>query len=172
MTQLAPLLTAFLREHLARERRASVHTCDAYAFSFQRRVTFTARRLRTRPCRLRIEDLDVAMILAVLRHIEEARNNKARSRNARLAAVKSFFRYLERRDRRGHGRVHRRRDGVRVPEPRSYTRHWARSADARDFVKSAAAWMQARRCHATVRASARFRILWQFSETRADNVRG
>lgn len=97
MTQLAPHLTAFLREHLPRERRASVHTCEAYAYSFQLLVTFAARRLRTRPCRLRIEDLDVSMILAFLQHVEEARNNKARSRNARLAAVKSFFRYLEHR---------------------------------------------------------------------------
>jgi len=54
MTELAPHLTAFLREHLPRERRASVHTCEAYAYSFQLLVTFAAQRLRTRPCRLRI----------------------------------------------------------------------------------------------------------------------
>ncbi|MGV7215400.1 tyrosine-type recombinase/integrase [Bradyrhizobium sp. UFLA05-112] len=97
MTQLAPHLTAFLREHLPRERRASIHTCDAYAYSFQLLVAFAARRLRKRPCLLHIEDLDVAMILAFLEHVEEVRGNKARSRNARLAAVKSFFRYLEHR---------------------------------------------------------------------------
>jgi integrase/recombinase XerD len=97
MTQLASHLTAFLREHLPRERRASVHTCDAYAYSFQLLVTFVARRLGTRPCLLQIEDIDVPTILAFLEHVEEARRNKARSRNARLAAVKSFFRYLEHR---------------------------------------------------------------------------
>lgn len=97
MTQLAPHLTAFLREHLPRERRASVHTCEAYAYSFQLLVTFVARRLRKRPCLLQIEDLDIAMILAFLQYVEEVRGNKARSRNARLAAVKSFFRYLEHR---------------------------------------------------------------------------
>ena len=97
MTQLAPHLTAFLREHLPNERRASVHTCDAYAYSFQMLVTFAAQRLRKRPCLLQIEDLDVATILAFLQHVEEVRGNKARSRNARLAAVKSFFRYLEHR---------------------------------------------------------------------------
>jgi len=97
MTQLAPHLTAFLREHLPRDRRASVHTCEAYAYSFQLLVTFAAKRLRKRPCLLQIEDLDVAMILAFLQHVEEVRGNKARSRNARLAAVKSFFRYLEHR---------------------------------------------------------------------------
>ncbi|WP_449383941.1 tyrosine-type recombinase/integrase [Bradyrhizobium sp. UFLA05-112] len=81
----------------SRERRASIHTCDAYAYSFQLLVAFAARRLRKRPCLLHIEDLDVAMILAFLEHVEEVRGNKARSRNARLAAVKSFFRYLEHR---------------------------------------------------------------------------
>jgi integrase/recombinase XerD len=67
MTQLAPHLTAFLREHLPRERRASVHTGEAYAYSFQLLVTFVARRLRKRPCLLQIEDLDFAMILAFSR---------------------------------------------------------------------------------------------------------
>jgi len=97
MTQLAQHLTAFLREHLPRERHASVHTCDAYAYSFQLLVTFAAGRLSKRPCLLQIEDIDVPMILAFLEHIEGMLSNKARSRNARLAAVKSFFRYLEHR---------------------------------------------------------------------------
>lgn len=97
MTQLAPHLAAFLREHLPSERRASIHTCDAYAYSFRLLVTFAAQRLRKRPSRLQIEDLDVPVVLAFLQHVEDARSNKARSRNARLAAVKSFFRYLEHR---------------------------------------------------------------------------
>ena len=93
MTDLAKHLAAFLREHLPHERRASVHTCDAYAYSFQLLVTFAAGRLRKRPCLLQIEDIDVPIILAFLEHIEQVRDNKARSRNAR----KSFFRYLEHR---------------------------------------------------------------------------
>ena len=97
MTQLAPHLTTFLREHLPRERRASIHTCDAYAYSFQLLLKFTAQRLGKRPCLLKIEDIDVPTILAFLEHVEEVRGNKPRSRNARLAAVKSFFRYLEHR---------------------------------------------------------------------------
>ncbi len=97
MTHLAPPLTVFLREHLPRERRASIHTCDAYSYSFQLLVSFAAQRLSKRPCLLEIEDLDVPIILAFLEHVEEVRGNKARSRNARLAAVKSFFRYLEHR---------------------------------------------------------------------------
>jgi integrase/recombinase XerD len=95
MTMLAPPLAAFLREHLPRERRASPHTCDAYAYSFQLLVTFAARHLRTQPCRLEVEQLDVPMILRFLEHIETERGNTARSRNARLAAIKSFFRFLQ-----------------------------------------------------------------------------
>jgi integrase/recombinase XerD len=95
MTALAPSLAAFLREHLPRDRRASPHTCAAYAYSFQLLVTFAARRLLTKPCQLEIEHLDVPMILAFLEHLAQERGNTARSRNARLAAIKSFFRFLE-----------------------------------------------------------------------------
>lgn len=95
MTALAPPLAAFLREHLPRERRASPHTCEAYAYSFQLLVTFAARCLETLPSRLEIEQLDVPMILAFLEYVEQERGNSARSRNARLAAIKSFFRFLE-----------------------------------------------------------------------------
>ncbi len=55
--------------HLPIGRRASVHTRGAYAYSFQPLVTFAAQRLHTRPCRLRIEDLDVMMILAFRQHV-------------------------------------------------------------------------------------------------------
>jgi integrase/recombinase XerD len=95
MTALAPSLADFLREHLPRDRRASPHTCEAYAYSFQLLVTFAAQRLGTKPCRLEVEHLDVPMILAFLEYIEQERANTARSRNARLAAIKSFFRFLE-----------------------------------------------------------------------------
>lgn len=57
MTQLAPHLTTFLREHLPHERRASVHTCDAYSYSFQLLVVFAAQRLGKRPCLLRISEI-------------------------------------------------------------------------------------------------------------------
>jgi site-specific recombinase XerC len=80
MTALAPPLAIFLREHLPRDRRASPHTCEAYAYSFQLLVTFAARRLRTKPSQLEVEQLDVPMILAFLEHIEQDRGNKARSR--------------------------------------------------------------------------------------------
>lgn len=95
MTALAPALSRFLREHLPRDQRASPHTCDAYAYSFQLLVTFAARQLQKTPSQLEVEDIGVPMILSFLEHIERDRGNTARSRNARLAAIKSFFRFLE-----------------------------------------------------------------------------
>jgi integrase/recombinase XerD len=95
MTPVAPHLSVFLREHLPKERRASPHTCEAYAHSFSILVGFAARRLGVRPYRLEVEQLDAPLILAFLEHIETNRGNSARTRNARLAAINSFFRFLE-----------------------------------------------------------------------------
>jgi len=95
MTALAPYISSFLREHLPKERRASLHTCEAYAHSFRLLVGFAASRLDVRPCRLEIEQLDVPLILAFLEDIEANRGNSARTRNARLAAINAFFRFLE-----------------------------------------------------------------------------
>lgn len=95
MTALAPHLATFLREHLPQERKASPHTCEAYAYSFQLLVCFAASQLKVRPCKLEIEQFDAPFILIFLRHIETERGNSARTRNARLAAINSFFRFLE-----------------------------------------------------------------------------
>ena len=95
MTMLAIQLSAFLREHLPRERKASPHTCEAYAYSFQLLVRFAAGRLGVRPSQLIVEQLDVPLILAFLEHVEAERKCSARTRNARLAAIHSFFRFLE-----------------------------------------------------------------------------
>lgn len=95
MTMLATHLSAFLREHLPRERKASPHTCDAYAYAFQLLVCFAADRLGVRPSQLTVEQLDVSLVLAFLEHVEAERKCSARTRNARLAAIHSFFRFLE-----------------------------------------------------------------------------
>jgi site-specific recombinase XerC len=70
MTALAPHLAAFLREHLPHERKASPHTCAAYAYSFQLLVCFAACRLHVKPCQLEIEQVDAPLVLDFLRHIE------------------------------------------------------------------------------------------------------
>lgn len=95
MTPLAPHLSAFLRDHLPRERGASPHTITAYAHSFMLLLRFATHRLKRRPSDLNIEDLDVALVRAFLDHIESERGNVARSRNARFSAIRAFFRYLE-----------------------------------------------------------------------------
>jgi integrase/recombinase XerD len=95
MTSLAPHLSGFLREHLPKERRASQHTCEAYAQSFQLLLGFAANRLKIKPSKIEIERLDAPLILAFLEHLEKKRGNSVRTRNARLAAINSFFRFLE-----------------------------------------------------------------------------
>lgn len=95
MTALAPYLSTFLLEHLPRERNASPHTSEAYAHSFKLVVCFAAARLNVKPCQVEVEQLDAPLILAFLQHIENERGNSARTRNARLAAIHSFFRFLE-----------------------------------------------------------------------------
>jgi integrase/recombinase XerD len=95
MTALAPHLASYLREHLPKERRASQHTCEAYAQCFQLLLCFAADRLKIEPAKIEIERLDAPLMLAFLAHLEKKRGNSPRTRNARLAAVNSFFRYLE-----------------------------------------------------------------------------
>jgi len=95
MTALAPYLSCYLREHLPKERRASQHTCEAYAQGFQLLLCFAASRFNIKPAKIEIERLDVPLILAFLEHLEKERCNSPRTRNARLAAINSFFRYLE-----------------------------------------------------------------------------
>lgn len=98
MTSVAPHIEAFLREHMTRHRAASAHTCDSYAYSFQSLFEFAARRLRTVPSALTLEQLDAPLIGAFLEHLESARRNSAQTRNVRLAAIRSFFRFLQHRE--------------------------------------------------------------------------
>ena len=95
MTPIAPLIEAFLRETLARQRGASRHTRDSYALSFQLLFVFAAERLKVTPSALTLEQIDAGLVSAFLEHLEDARKNAAVTRNVRLAAIKSFFRFLE-----------------------------------------------------------------------------
>jgi integrase/recombinase XerD len=93
MTAFAPHMSDFLREHLSKERGASQHTCEAYAQSFQLLLSFTANRFKIKPSK--IEQLGARLILAFLEHLEKKRGNPGRTRNARLAAINSFFRFID-----------------------------------------------------------------------------
>ena len=95
MTPLATHLGAFLREYLPRDRRASPRTVESYAYAFQVLACFAADRLGVRPCNLVVEHLTAPLVLAFLDALQRERGNSVRTRNARLAAIKSFFRYLE-----------------------------------------------------------------------------
>ena len=92
---LAPHIVAFFRERLPKERGASVHTCDAYAYAFKLLLQFLAVRMRRSPSTIDLEQFDSGAVVAFLRHLEERRHCTVATRNARLAAIKSFVRFLE-----------------------------------------------------------------------------
>lgn len=98
MTSIAPHIEAFLREHLTRQRGASLHTCDSYACTFQSLFEFASRKLKTSPSALTLEQLDATLISTFLQHLETTRRNSAKTRNVRLAAIRSFFRFLQHRE--------------------------------------------------------------------------
>ena len=107
MTSLAPHMEAFLRKYLVRQRGASRHTCDSYAYSFQCLFEFTSKKLKVAPSALTLEQLDAALVCSFLEHLETTRGNSAETRNVRLAAIRSFFRFLEHREPAAVGQVRR-----------------------------------------------------------------
>jgi len=95
MTPIAPHMTAFLRERLPHERGASRHTCDSYAYTFQRLCPFASQRLHLMPSALSLEQLDAALVRDFLAPLEAERGKSPRTRNARLAAIKAFMKCVE-----------------------------------------------------------------------------
>jgi site-specific recombinase XerD len=93
MTLLAPLLQAFFTDRLVRQRRVSEHTVAAYRDTFRLLLRFAAEKSGRAPSELALEDLDARLIGSFLEHLETARSNTVATRNARLAAVRSFYRF-------------------------------------------------------------------------------
>lgn len=93
MTAFAPTLQLFFTERLARQRQASPRTVTAYRNAFRLLLRFIQDRTGKTPSNLDWNDLDAGTISAFLDHLETDRHNSARSRNARLAALRSLFRY-------------------------------------------------------------------------------
>jgi len=91
---LANLLESFFRQHLLAQRRASPATVSSYRDALQLLITFASERIAKRPNQLTIEDLDRDMVLLFLDHLERERHNSVRTRNARLAAIHSFFHHI------------------------------------------------------------------------------
>jgi site-specific recombinase XerD len=100
-------MEAFLREYLSRHRGASPHTCDSYAYSFQSLFEFASKRLKAEPSALMLEQLDAPLICTFLEHLETTRGNSPETRNNRLAAIRSFFRFLQHREPAAVGQVRR-----------------------------------------------------------------
>ena len=88
------LLQSFFTDRLLQQRCASGHTIASYRDSFRLLLGFAAKRLREAPSDLTLEQLDAPFIGEFLEHLERDRGNSVRTRNARLAAIHSFFRYV------------------------------------------------------------------------------
>jgi len=93
MTTLAPTLEAFFTDRLVRQRHASPHTVAAYRDTFRLLLGYAQIHTGKAPSALDIEDLDAQLIGGFLEHLERDRHNSVRTRNARLAAIRSLFRY-------------------------------------------------------------------------------
>ncbi|GAA0639082.1 hypothetical protein GCM10010174_71400 [Kutzneria viridogrisea] len=92
-SDLAPLLQSFFTDKLMRQRQASPNTITTYRDAFTLLLGFASIRTRRQPARLGLGDLDAPMIGAFLGHLETDRGNTIATRNARLAAIHSFFRH-------------------------------------------------------------------------------
>ena len=93
MTALAPALEAFFTRRLISEKGVSPHTIAAYRDTFRLLLSFAHEQTGKQPAALEFEDLDAPLIAAFLDHLEHQRGNSPRTRNARLAAIHSMFRY-------------------------------------------------------------------------------
>lgn len=94
----AALLQDFFVRRLVNERGASARTIESYRDAFELLLGFAERRKGKPPSSLSLADLDAPFVLDFLDYLEVDRGNSTRSRNARLAAIRSFMRYAAVRD--------------------------------------------------------------------------
>jgi site-specific recombinase XerD len=97
-TQIGPLLQNFFVEYLCNQKRVSPQTIASYRDTFRLLLEFIRDKHRIEPAAVSIKNLDVEVILSFLDHLEQSRHNSIRSRNLRLAAIRSFFRLVALRD--------------------------------------------------------------------------
>lgn len=93
-TSFPILLESFFTKRLIAQRRASPHTIGSYRDTFRLLLQFAEKRLGKTPSKLTLEDLQAPFLGTFLDDLESARANTTRSRNLRLAAIRSFFRYI------------------------------------------------------------------------------
>lgn len=94
MTPLAPLLQSFFSDRLTAQRRVSPQTIAAYRDCFRLFLQFASLHFKKNPSDLLLDEIDATLVGDFLQHLEKTRKNSIRTRNARLAAIRSFFRYL------------------------------------------------------------------------------
>jgi len=93
MSTLATTLQGFFTDRLIRQRQVSPNTVQSYRDTLRSLLVFVSERHGKAPGKLAIDDLDAPLIGAFLDHLEYERKNSVRTRNARLAAIRSLFRY-------------------------------------------------------------------------------
>jgi site-specific recombinase XerD len=94
VTTLSALVQKFFTDRLYAQMEASPHTIASYRDTFRLLLKFAGEKTRKSPMALCVDDLNAEMIGVFLDDIENARKNSARSRNTRLAAIRSFFRFV------------------------------------------------------------------------------
>ena len=90
---LAALLERFFTQRLMQQRQASPHTVSSYRDTFRQFLKFTEQRLHKAPSQLNFQEIDAPLIMAFLGHLEMHQGVSIRSRNLRLTALHSFFRF-------------------------------------------------------------------------------
>lgn len=90
---LAPILEKFFTQRLMQQRRVSAHTISSYRDSFRQLLLYANQQLNLSPSALNIEHIDAPLVVEFLDHLEHQQGVSIRSRNLRLTAIRSFFRY-------------------------------------------------------------------------------
>jgi integrase len=92
-TDLGTLIETFFCKRLISQRRASSHTIASYRDTFRLLLAFAQKRLSRPPSQLELKDITPSLVSDFLDHLEATRGNRVRTRNLRLTAVRSFFRF-------------------------------------------------------------------------------
>ena len=117
MSTLAPILESFFTDRLGRQLHASPHTVRAYRDTFRLLLRYAHQHTGKQPSQLDLADLDAPLISRFLDHLEHDRHNTVRTRNARLAAIRSMFRYASYREPAHAGLIQR---VLAIPDKRAH----------------------------------------------------
>jgi site-specific recombinase XerD len=104
---LAPLIEGFFIDYLMTQKRVSNETISSYRDTFRLILRYAQREIGKSPSALGLEDLDATFICAFLNQLEQERRNSPRTRNYRLAAIRSFYRYAAFREPQRSGHIQR-----------------------------------------------------------------